>query len=76
MDEPKDDKFLSLVTMLLVCGCSSLLFTAGMKWLNGEILQFFLRSGIICLGTGGLLLILYAFYRYQTSEKDTERYGR
>jgi hypothetical protein len=73
MEESKDNKIITLVTILLVCGTCSLLFTLFMKILNAQVLQLFLRTGIICLGLGLLLLSLQVLTRYLPSGKKKER---
>lgn len=53
----------SLTNLMLVTGTSFLVFTAGMKFLDGTINYFLLNTGLISLGLGFLFLLANALLR-------------
>lgn len=73
MEDTNEEIKLSLISVLLVTGTSSLLFTGFMKFLDGVILQVFLRIGIICLGTGLLFAAIRILIQSAYTGKKPDR---
>lgn len=61
----------SLTNLMLVTGTSFLVFTAGMRFLDGTINYFLLYTGLISLGLGFLFLLVSTLFRNWEKKNST-----
>ena len=74
MEESRTEKFHTWITMMMVCGISSLLFAVALKILNDEWNPLFLKSGLFFLGSGFLLVLIQALFRSPVSKQEWEEF--
>jgi hypothetical protein len=61
----------SPVNLLLVTGISFLIFTAGMRFLDGSINYFLLNVGLWALGSGFFIYLLGLLFRIWEKKNST-----